>query len=95
MGYWELSEKEQEKEDLDMLKIRVENTIGKKVDRAVEKELITKEDADKLTNALSKFTNKGNYKWWAEQKGNKSFDIAVAIFEDKPELEILMKIEKA
>lgn len=96
--YWDLEDEEREKADIDLKKVSVESVIGKKIDRGVEKGLITKEDAEQLEKEISKFISNDMYDWWADQKGKKSFEIATAMFEkigNASLQELLAKIEKA
>lgn len=96
MGYWDLDVDEQEKADADMLKLRIDSYVDKKCDKGIAKELITKEESEKMLKALKKAIRKHKeVDYWTDQKGKKSFEIAIELLEDAPELEILMKIEKA
>lgn len=96
MGYYDLDIDAQEKEDAQLLKIRVENFVDKKCDKGIDKGLITDEESKQLLKVMAKQIKKGkDLGWWVEQNGNKSFDIAMELLEDLPEQEILKKIEKA
>ncbi len=91
------SMKEREADDM---RLRVQSFCGKKTDRAVEKGMITKEEADKVFNAVGKLFYKFKNDWWIDQKGHKSYEILMLLFEQAEgdfasHIEILQKIEKA
>lgn len=87
------SEKEREADDM---RLRISSFSGKKTDRAVEKGIITKEEADKVYNLVSKSLYKFNDNWWIDKKGSKSYDVMMLILEGfETETEILKRIEKA
>ena len=96
-SYDELDDEEREKADIDLHKVTVERSVGKKIDRGVEKGIITKEDAESLEKAITKAIRKKMYDWWSDKKGEKSFDIMKELLLELgfKEVEILMKIEKA
>lgn len=96
-SYDELDDEEREKADIDLHKVSVERSVGKKIDRGVEKGIITKEDAEKLEKAITKAIRKKMYDWWSDKKGEKSFDIMKELLLELglKEVEILDKIVKA
>lgn len=95
--YDELDDEEREQADIDLYKVTVQHSVGNKIDRGVEKGIITKEDAEKLENAIRKAIRKDMYDWWADKKGGKSFDIMKELLQELglKEVEILDKIVKA
>lgn len=102
MGYYDLSVEEQEKEDAEMLQMRIATFIDKKCDKGIDKGLITKEESQELLKALNKQMKKHKeVDWWLDQKGKKSYEIAYDLldetegFEYDDQKEILQKIEKA
>ncbi len=96
-SYDELDDEEREQADIDLYKVTVQHSVGKKIDRGVEKVIITKEDAEKLEKAISKAIKKEMYDWWADKKGGKGFDIIKELLLELgfKEVEILDKIVKA
>ncbi len=95
--YDDLTDEEREQADIDLYKVTVQRSVGKKIDRGVEKGIITKEDAEKLENAIRKAIRKDMYDWWSNKKGGKSFDIIKELLLELgfKEVEILEKIVKA
>ena len=97
MGIYDADEK---REAMD-LKLRVETTIDKKIERGIAKELITDADAKALQKALKKASKQHDVEWWLDEKIYKSYEIAThllnegELLEFATELEILQKIEKA
>lgn len=92
---------EDEKREAMDLMLRVERTIGNKIDRGIEKQLITPDEAKKLEKALKQASKKHNIEWWLEEKVFKSFEIATHLLNEAEygtyyeEIAILEKIEKA
>lgn len=90
-----------ESKQADDLRLRILNFIGKKGDRAVEKGIITAEENKKLYSAVKKSVNKMEDDWWLDEKGSKSYEIAMDLLKEVEymtyyqEVEILEKIEKA
>ncbi len=90
-----------EKAEADMLKIRIENSIGKKTDRGVDKGLITLDEAKMLCKTVEKLAKKHDVEWWLDEKGFKSMEIITDLLNEaefgiyETEKEILQKIEKA
>ena len=87
------SKKEEEADDM---RLRISSFSGKKTDRAVEKGLITKEEAEKLGSTIDKLLYKYKNDWWLDRKGQKSYDTMMLMLEGfEAEKDILVKIEKA
>lgn len=96
-SYWDLDDDERDKADIDLQKLNVERTLLTKSERAVTKGIITSEEQQKLDKAINKAIRKNNYDWWADKKGQKSFEVMQKLMQymELPEVEILNKIEKA
>lgn len=92
---------EDEKRDADLKKINTDNTISKKIDRAVTKGIITEDEGKILYKALTKEAKKHKADWWYEEKIYKSYEVATHLLEEgeymtlETEKEILQRIEKA
>ena len=91
------SVKEREADDM---RLRIQSFCGKKTDRAVEKGIITQEEADKVFKAVGKLFYKFDDGWWIGRKGHKSYETLIILFEEAEgdfasHIEILQKIEKA
>lgn len=90
-----------DKKEADDLRLRILNFIDKKGDKGVDKGLITPEQNKKLYTAIDKLKKKYDTDWWLEQKGQKSYNIAMDMLKEAEfgsyfeEIEILEKIEKA
>lgn len=86
--------------EADDMRLRIQSFCGKKTDRAVEKGIITQEEADKVYNAVGKLFYKFDDDWWIDRKGHKSYETIMLLFEQAEgdfasHIEILQKIEKA
>lgn len=90
-----------EKREAEDLKLRVERTVTKKIDRAVDKQIITPAEAKLLDESLTKEAKKHKAEWWLDEKIYTSFEIASHLLGEAElgtypeEREILAKIEKA
>ena len=92
---------EDEKRDAQDKKLSTETTMGKKIDRAVTKGIITEDEAKILTKALTKEARKHKLDWWYDEKIYKAYEVATHLLEEgefgtlETEKEILQRIEKA
>ena len=92
---------EDEKREADYKKLSTDTTMGKKIDRAVTKGIITEAEAKILNKALTKEARKHNLEWWYEEKIYKAYEVATHLLEEgeymtlETEKEILQRIEKA
>lgn len=89
-----------EEREADNMRLRISSFSFTKTDRAVEKGIITKEDAEKVQKDIDKLLYKFNDDWWIDRKGHKSFETMLLMFTSADgdftkDIEILQKIEKA
>lgn len=86
---------EEEERDADFLYMRVERVINEKIERAENKNIISSEEAKKLTKEIEKEMKKQDVEYWVDSKGQKTFDICLDLLENNDMLETLEKIKKA
>jgi len=89
-----------EEREADDMRLRISSFSFTKTERAVEKGIITKEDAEKIRKDIEKLLYKFNDDWWRDRKGHKSFETMQLMFNTADgdfarDIEILQKIEKA
>ena len=83
--------------DADFKYLNTERIIGEKIDRAVTKGIITKDEADKLTKTLEKEMKKKTKQFWCMNKKEKTYELCANIIAsaDNEIKEVFKRIEKA